>query len=264
MKAVKTILCAAAVMAAGVLAAQEVQTYDKVADWNKHKQIAEEDGLVTVKGSAMMTAKLFDVDPAKTYTIKLSARAKNFKEKDGSLVYVGFQAFDAKGYQIFCEQVNVVDGTFTEVTADAAKGATTFFVKDGSKFKKGAFIVVKNAKGDFSDLPNRTPVSKGRVVNVAKVDGAWEIALNAPLAVDLKAGEKIREHAQGGYLYVGGWKTVVGDWVEFTGSISGLSKKGFSAKVWPVGTAKARLLILSDWGKKDLSTQYKDVTVTVK
>ena len=264
MKVVKTILCAAAAMTVGVLAAQEAQTYNKVTDWNKSPSIVEEDGLVTAKGMTLMTGKVFDVDPAKTYTVKAAARAKNFKEKEGSLVYIGFQALDSQNRPIQSEQTNVVEGTFTEVTADAAKGATTFFVKDGSKFKKGSFVVMRGAKSDFSDLPNRGYISKGIVANVAKVDGGWEIALSSPLIVDLKAGEKVREHAKGGYLYVGGRRVIVGEWVEFSGSIAGLSKTGYTAKAWPAGTAKAKLVILSNWQKRDLSTQYKDVTITVK
>ena len=264
MKTVKMMLCAAALAAVGTLAAQE-QTLNKASDWNKSPAIADGDGVLTVSKATLMIGKMFEVDPAKTYTIKCSVQAKDLKGTDKSWVLVGFQAFDKNNAEISCQSVNVIPAAITEVAADAAKGAKSLIVKDGSKFRKStSAAIVADAKADFSDLPNRNIVFRGAIDAITQKDGAWEITLKQPLLKDVKAGTTIREHGMGGYLYTAGSAQVGSSPVTMSGSISGVSTKGWNSKVWPVGTVKARPLILANWSRKDLVTEFKDITLTVK
>lgn len=252
---------AAALIAAGTLAAQE-QTFNTAADWNKSAAVTDVDGLLNVKNRAMLSGKKFTVDPSKTYTIKFSVRTQNAQDNDFSWVLGGFRVFDKNGREISCIHVNPVAGTLTEVAADAAKGATVIQLKDASKFRNRSAGLVADAKEDFSDLPNRNLI--GSIKEFKKNGEVWDVTLVKPLAKDIKAGTAVREHAFGGYLYTAGAKNVKGDWVTMTGTIKGMSEKGWSSRVWPVGTVSAQFIILVNWKNKQLDTQFKDVTFTVK
>ena len=264
MKAVKMVLCAAAVAAVGTLVAQDI-SLNKAADWNKNPAIKDGDGSLVVSKRVMMSGALFEVDPAKTYTIKCSTMAADIKGNDKSWVLLGFQVYDKDNKQIFCEHVNAFPNAISEVAEDAAKGAKTLKVKDASKFRKlASAILVRDAKEDFSDLPNRKIIGRGGIESITKQGDVWEITLVKPLLADVKAGTVVREHGGGGYLYTGGTKYVGDKWITMTGTITGTSKFGWGSKGWPVGTVKARPMILVNWSNKDLTTLFKDVSVTVK
>ena len=255
---------AAALLAAGVLSAQEVKTFNKAADWNKSPAITDGDGFLKISRNVMLVSPRFKIDPDKTYTVKLSVRAENIQGKDFSWCLAGFAVFDKKGVAISCDNVNVVNGTLTTVAADAAKGTSVLMVKDASKFRKGApYIIVSGAKDDFSDLPNRKVLARG-IKKVEKKDDAWEVTVNGTLWADAKAGDAIREHSMGGYLYTAGSRNVFGKWTVMQGKIKGSSKFGWAGNKWPVGAEYAQFVILANWGAKKLETQFKDISLTVK
>ena len=255
---------AAALLAAGVLSAQEVKTFNKAADWNKHPAVTDGEDCLKVSKNVFLCSPKFQIDPDKTYTLKLSVRAQDIKGKDFSWCLAGFEVFDKDGKSISCDTVNAVPGTFTTVAADAAKGSSVLMVKDASKFRKGSpYIIVSGAKDDFSDLPNRKLLARG-IDKVEKKDDAWEVTLKGKLVADAKAGDAIREHSMGGFLYTAGGRNVVDKWVTMQGKIKGSSKFGWAGNKWPAGAVSARFIILVNWNNKKLETQLKDISMTIE
>ena len=248
----------------GMLGAQELPaSLNTAANWNKNANISDVDGVINVKKMTPLSSKRFDIDPAKKYTLKLSARAVNMEdEKAGSLIYAGFAVFDQKGRMISAVNSAAVAGTLTEVVEDAAKGATVIKIKDGSKFAKKYGVMVAGAKADLSDLPNFNFIAG--VKDIAAKDGVWDVTLERPLVRDLKAGTVIREHMRGGYLYTAGIKSAGKDWITMSGSITGMKKGSWNGRVWPAGAVKAQIVILSNWTNKKLETQFKDISLTVE
>lgn len=264
-KGMSILMGAAALLAAGVLSAQEVKTFNKAADWNKSPAFTDGEGFLKVSKNVMMVSPRFKIDPDKTYTIKLSVRAENIQGKDFSWCLAGFAVFDKKGVAISCDNVNVVNGTFTEVTADAAKGTSVLTVKDASKLKASHlkyYTIVAGAKEDYSDLPNRKVLAHG-IQKVEKKGDVWEITVSKLLA-DVKAGDTIRVHCKGGYLYTGGSRNVFGKWVVMQGKIKGHCKVGWTGNKWPAGAEYAQFIILPNWGGKKLETQFKDISLTIE
>ena len=65
----KVMIGSAVMLAAGTLAAQTIEL-NKAADWMKNPAIIEKDGMLTVsKQVFFVSAKTFDIDPGKTYTL---------------------------------------------------------------------------------------------------------------------------------------------------------------------------------------------------
>ena len=267
-KGMKLGLGAAVLFAAGALAAQE-QTpsinspdYWKAAESKLSAAVSMADGILSTKGRVMVVGKRFPIDPAKKYTLKLSAMSPNAEGKEFSLVFAGFNVFDKNGRQISSYNVSVMPGTLTEVAADAAKGSKVITVKDGSKFKAGFKTIMAGAKEDLSDLPNFNYL--GAVKAVAQKDDVWEITLERPLTRDVKAGTKVREHSMAGFLYTAGVRNVKKDWVTMQGTITGVKNAVWKSQFWPTGAVTAQIIILPDWQNKKLDTQFKDITLTVE
>ena len=258
------LLGAAVLFAAGTLSAKEVKTFNKSADWNKNAAVVESENGLKASARAMLISPKFTIDPKKSYTIKYSVCAQNIQKKDYSWCLGGFEIFDKNGKSIRCVNVAIIPGTMTEVAADAAKGAQTLTVKDGSKFRKGGhFYLLSGAKADLSDLPNNNIIGSG-VKNVQKKDDVWEITLNNKLAADVKAGTVIREHHAGGYLYTAGSRNVYDKWSTMQGKIKGYSKSGWAGSKWPVGAVSARFIIMLNWHNRKLETLLKDVSMTIE
>ena len=255
---------AAALLAAGVLSAQEVKTFNKAADWKKSPAVTDGEGFLKVSKQVMLASPRFKIDPDKTYTVKLSVRAENIQGKDFSWCLAGFAVFDKKGVAISCDNVNAIKDTLTEVTADAAKGTSVLKVKDASKVKSvSSCTIVKGAKEDLSDLPNRKTLARG-IQKVEKKDDGWEITVRGKLFADAKAGDTIRVHSMGGYLYTAGSRNVRDKWTVMQGKIKGSSKSGWAGNKWPVGAEYAQFIILANWSGKKLETQFKDVSLTIE
>lgn len=263
-KGMSILMGAAVLLAAGVLSAQEVKTFNKAADWNKNPAITEGEDCLKVSKNAMLTSPRFKIDPDKTYTIKLSVRAENIQGKDFSWCLAGFAVFDKNGTSISCDNVNAIKNTLTTVTADAAKGTSVLTVKDASKVKAAAYYtIVAGAKEDLSDLPNRMVLARG-IQKVEKKDDVWEITVRGKLFADAKAGDTIRVHSMGGYLYTAGSRNVSGKWTVMQGKIKGYSKSGWAGNKWPVGAEYAQFIILANWSGKKLETQFKDISLTIE
>lgn len=263
-KGMSILMGAAALLTAGVLSAQEVKTFNKAADWSKNPAITEGEDCLKVSKNVMLTSPRFKIDPEKTYTIKLSVRAANIQGKDVSWCLAGFNVFDKNGVTISCDNVNAINGTLTTVAADAAKGTSVLTVKDASKVKAVShYTIVTGAKEDFSDLPNRKILASG-ILKVEKKDDVWEITVKSKLAADAKAGDTIRVHSKGGYLYTAGARNVSDKWVVMQGNIKGHSKYGWAGNKWPVGAEYAQFIILANWSNKKLETQFKDISMTIE
>ena len=263
-KGMSILMGAAALLAAGVLSAQEVKTFNKAADWNKSPAITDGEDCLKVSKNVMLVSPRFKIDPDKTYTIKLSVRAENIQGKDFSWCLAGFAVFDKKGVAISCDNVNVVNGTLTTVAADAAKGTSVLTVKDASKVKSAPYYtIVAGAKEDLSDLPNRKVLARG-IQKVEKKGDVWEITVRGKLSADAKAGDTIRIHSMGGYLYTAGSRNVRDKWTVMQGKIKGYSQFGWAGNKWPVGAEYAQFIILANWGAKKLETQFKDVSLTIE
>ena len=264
-KGMSILMGAAALLAAGVLSAQEVKTFNKAADWNKSPAITDGEDCLKVSKNVLLVSPRFKIDPDKTYTIKLSVRAENIEGKDFSWCLAGFAVFDKKGVGISCDNVNVVNGTLTEVAADAAKGTNILTVKDASKVKVAStYTIVAGAKEDLSDLPNRKILARGIQKVEKKNDDVWEITVKGKLSANVKAGDTIRVHSMGGYLYTGGSRNVRDKWTVMQGKIKGQSKSGWAGNKWPVGAEYAQFIILANWSGKKLETQFKDISLTIE
>ena len=263
----KLMLGAAAVMAAGSLAAQTT-TFNKAADWKKSKMLSEADGMLKVScvsSMAMLSgAKKIDIDPAKTYTLKFTVCAPDAAAKPGSWTLGGFMVYDKNGRPINCINCATLANTQTEVVADAKKGDTVLVVKNASKFKKSPYYsIVAGAKQDLSDLPNRNIIGSG-IKDIAQDGESWKITLVKPLVKDVKAGTSVRVHSSGGYLYTAGVKYVGKDWVTMSGKIKGIRKGVWSGNFWPAGAAKADVIILANWNRQKTPVQIKDVSLTIE
>ena len=252
-------LFAASVFAVG---AGEIAAIKTAADLTTPKAVTVADGVFTSKGAykALFSKQAITVDPAKKYQI-----SGEFRTKAGTKpsVYFGFAPYNAKGQPITCASICVTPDTATEVAADAPKGSKSILVKDASKWKTASpyALIVFNAKGDFSDLPNYSYISI--VKNGRAQEGEfWKLTLKTPLKADVKAGTKVRQHSMGSaYIYTGGGFLLPEKWVARKGTISGMAKNTNPVnKFWP-GTKTVRILILLMGGKADTEVEFKNIKV---
>ena len=262
--AMKFMLGTAALLVAGSLAAQTA-TFNQAADWKKNKLVSDGDGALNIASQAMLvSSKRFDIDPAKTYTLKFSVAAPEVADKKTAWVLGGFALYDKAGRPITCLQSAVMPNTQTEVAVGAKKGDSVLIVTDTSKIKKSLYYgIVAGAKKDLSDLPNRNLIGIG-IKDVAKDGESWKITLARPLVKDVKAGTSIRVHYAGGYLYTAGSKYIGKNWVVMAGKIKGIRKGVWAGNVWPAGAAKAEFIILANWNKQKTPIQIKEASLTIE
>ena len=268
-KGIGFVLSSVVLLAASVLTAQDVNLNTAVA-WN-NKAVTEADGALLVKTirdakglrGVLMVGPKFTIDTAKKYTLKLSAKAVNAQGDDKSYVFAGFNVFDKDGRQLSSHHVSVMPGTLTEIAADAEKGANVITVKDASKFRKDNKVLVRDAKEDLSDLPNKNII--GDVKAIEKKGDVWEVTLVRPINAPLAAGTVVREQNRGGYIYTAGSKRIGADWSVMQGQIAGIKPGFWGGSAWPTGAVTAQVLLLVNWATpKDLDTQFKDITLTVE
>lgn len=212
----------------------------------------------------LLSSKIFDVDPAKKYSFKMTVSEKNSKR---TRVYIGFLLYDVNGrdYAAHCWQGHAP--SFTQVTKAAKKGDTVIYVKNGSGWvAAGTFYIALNAKADGSDIPN-TNVITNTMKSKEKKGDEWVITLKQPLKADIAAGTNVRQNIAGGYYY-----SVIKDIkptekeVVLTGTVQGYKKEAsaFDGKTWPAAVKKARLLILADWFNAGADISYKDATFVIE
>lgn len=267
MKSITKLIMAAAAVSSAVLCGAEVINYSTKGGIKNifGKKVTFKENSVVCQGQSILAGKkIIEIDPAKKYTLKLTAVGNAEKS---TVLYAGFSMLDAKGRTTVAHNWQGYPGTLTEVAADAKKGDTVIKVKDGSKWNKSAInVIAANAKADLSDIPNRNIVADN-IVSSKKVGDVWELTLKKPLRAALPAGTLIRQHYRGGYLYISAGRIVpVNGTLEIKGTISGVSSKleSFSRKHFPVNAQKAQLVILADWTGKKADVEIKDVTITVE
>ncbi len=208
-----------------------------------------EDGSFEISGrnTIVFSKESFKIDPAKTY--KISGEFKSANEKTFQ-VYLGFAPKDARNRIIGMPTVNPLAGTDTELVEACQAADTQVKVKDASKWKKiNGFVIYYNTKDDFSDLPNINRINSA-IKEITKEGDIYVLTLEKPVGKALEAGTKIRQQGGGGYLYTGGSPKVTGEWKTLSGTIKGLSQKGWNPKIWPVGTVSAEVVFIGSWSSK--------------
>ena len=225
-----------------------------------------EDGLSVNENGRLsfVSAKKFDVDLTKSYTI--STTVKNLGGED-TMVYLGFSPIDAKGIPIACAAVNHRANSFTSLVKDAKKGDNFLILKDASAWNTTSTTtaVALDAKEDFSDMPNNF-----RLYPVTKIekleDGTWRVETRQKLNRDLPAGTNVRQHNAGGYLYTGGAvKLKPGEERVMKGTIKGLDQPGsYNPRKWPVGTVKTQVVLLSNHSHKKCPMQFTNFKIDIE
>lgn len=241
----------------------EVIDLTKEAFWQPLDNVLFFENTITSNGRAFLKSKnVFDIDPAKKYTIKLSVKGKNVPAQ----IYVAFLPLGKYNEDLATSTFYCMRNTLTQVAADAKKGDTKIMVRYGNHWKsRPSSCVVKNAKVDDSDIPNKNIVA-GDIVSAVKKGNLWEITFKAPLRSDVRAGSFIRQHLSGGYLYFGGRKMVTPNKeIVMQGTIAGYAKPGeYRFNKWPHNVKKARLALLLDWTNKNATIDIKDAVLTIE
>lgn len=231
--------------------------------WQPLDNVLFHEKTITATGRAMLRSKqIFNVDPAKKYTIKLTAASKNVP----AMVYVAFIPLGKYNEELATSTFYCHRNTLTQVAADAKKGDKKIMVRYGDHWKiRPASCVVKNAKADDSDIPNKKVVA-GALASAVKKGNLWELTFKTPLRSDVKANDFIRQHQGGGYLYFGGSKKLEPNKVAvMQGTITGRAAPGlYNFKKWPHNVNKARLVLLLDWSNKNALIDIKNATLTIE
>lgn len=254
-----------AALLCGSLCADEIEfKLEKPADWNKNssvKWVGPEKDVMEVKGSAFLSSsKLFDVNVNKKYKLEVDGKVIS---GGPAWIYVGFQPYTKDGRAIPCEAVNLRVGSETTVLMAAKKGSTKLILKNNPAWKTpGIVAVALNAKKNYADLPNFNFL----LCKACKiVNGNVEVTLKAPLKADIAAGTPVRGHCSGGYMYAAGFKKLAnGQSFEFKGTVKGAVKTGMGRRAWAPGAAKARVIILVNWGNRNAVAQIKDVELEIE
>lgn len=159
--------------------------------------------MILTPGKRVSTAKMYPVDPAKSYILSGEFRTQKKAGVNPPAVLLGVIPFDAHKRQIARSMVDAVEGTETELAAAVKKGAKSLIVKDASKWKKNlnVYAVAFDVKPDYADLPNRNMALL--ITKFEKVKEGWKIDFSIPLGKDYPAGTKVRQHQEGGYCWCG-------------------------------------------------------------
>ena len=265
MKRLNAVLLAAALMGGAGLFAESF-VLDKPEDWKvtngKITVVGENKNILEIKGSAMLTStREFPVDPTKVY--ELEAQAKLVSAASAPC-YLGFCVYDKEGRAMGAYTVNAGIGTESTLAREVKVGDKTILVKATPKWTKRNFqVVVWGAKKDLSDLPNFNFI--GYVTAMQPAGENVEVTLKAPAKAAVPAGTSVRIHSEGGYMYTGGYcMPKTDDFTKLKGKAKGRAKAGMYGSAWAPGAAKARVIMLVNWGKYKETTQIKDVKLEIK
>ena len=242
---------AAAVLAAGTLAAADAPKFDARTDWAKNPKLTvSPDGVFTVTGRRVeVLSQPFAVDPAKTY--KFSMEVRRAPGSGDGTCYIGNWSISAKNIRMLPQHVMVASGSETTLTADAKKGAKEIVIKRPAKwrdnFKKLHWGIVFNAKADLSDLPNPTYND----IVAAEADGDnLKLTLRQPLTADYPAGAAVRCHSSGGGMYGGmQGKVPPEEWTPVAWTVSGIAPTGNPMNKWWHGATKGAIRIIVGYNK---------------
>ena len=212
----------------------------------------------------IFSVAVYDVDPFKSYTLSMTVKNSG---ADEAYTLFGFVPMDAEGKNVQCAQVRDGRGTLTELAADAKKGDDFIIIKNAYKwnFKAGNCYVAFNAKLDYSDMPNKQIVAN-QTKSETLEDGTCKVFLRTKLNQDYPAGTLVRQHYSGGYLYTAGAIRIKpGEERVMKGTIRGLDTPGaFSPAIWPVGTAKMKLVLYHDLNNKKCAVTYSNPILEIE
>ena len=234
--------------------------YMDAKNWHPRQNVTFADDAITVTGKAQLNCrKVFPVDPAKKYTIKVTA-ARTSGTKP-SLVYVVLNPLDGSRRWISANTVSPVPGTETQLTAPVKSGDKVIFVKDASKWKlshKGG--IHYNAKADLSDLPNALNLNSNPV-KIQQDGNVWKIELDKPVKVSLPVGLTIRQANSGGYFHVGA--KYIFTTHNFAASLQGNAAPPAAGKWWK-GVEYTNLILLVNWNQdaKENTVKITDISIT--
>ena len=212
----------------------------------------------------LISSAVFDVDPFKTYTIKMTIKNEG---TENFTTLIGYIPLYADGKNLPCIAVRDTRGSLTELAEDAKAGDTFVIIKNGTAWnsKIASAGVAFNAKLDYSDMPNKEVADHKPGIEKLE-NGTWKVTLRKPLAKDYPAGTFVRQHLAGGYLYSTGAVTIKpGEEKEVTGFIRGIDPPGsFTSHSWPVGTAKTMLILIHDHYNKKLAVTYNNPVLIIE
>ena len=119
--------------------------------------------------------------------------------KNQTRIIAGFSIFSKDNSRLEEKNYPYNRASKTLNVISSSKGSRLIYVDKLPDWKKGCYLV-KNAKDDFSDIPNFSFVD-GRIDEVkTNMDGSVSIILNNPLKETLKENEKIRVHGSEAFL----------------------------------------------------------------
>ncbi|MCX6985252.1 MAG: hypothetical protein NT118_10960 [Lentisphaerae bacterium] len=189
-------------------------------------------------------SNIIPVDGTKTY--KYSGWFKSADDKT-AILYLGLLPLDANKVQINSPEINLIEGTETELAEDCKAEDTVLKAKDASKWKLSDKTdrVAFNILPDYKDLPNK---NLSPVVNKTEnKNNVWELTLDKPCGRAYPAGTKIRQHKDSWtYIYPAVNESFrSAEWMELTGEIKGMATSGAVGKqFWP-GTKYVKIIILT-------------------
>ena len=263
---VKSVVAAIALSAISLSAAEVINLTGKDM-WKEYigkGKVAYTEGQFTTDGYVMLgCSKLIEIDPAKTYTLKMTLVGNNAKRTTN---YIGFDCVNPQGRGGAAYAWQGKNASFTQVTRDAKKGDKVIYVKDGKNWNSSTIAhVIINAKEDGSDIPNSATVASG-IASVKQEGEEWAINLKNPLKKDVAANTNVREHFAGGYMYVSTQSLPVNGTHTVNAVIKGSAAvpSNYSSKVWPFNAKKARLLLMLDYSKTGAKITVKDATLTIE
>ncbi len=255
-------LAVLAALSAGVLCGAEKIELNSVNAWERQYGVTEKEGVLSIPGKCSFTMKeFFPVDPAKTYTLQVSARSGN-GQKASFMPTVS--QYDAKGRLICVFNTKIIPGTFTELAAPCKAGNTLLVVKNAEQWQKGRPLVLAfHAKEDNSDLPNYT-LSWNTVKGMEKKGDVWEVRLDRALTFSAAAGTKLRLHENGDTMYPAGGRITGNSWQTLKGEIKGMEKDSYSHNRWAPGAVKAKLHFLMNDNNENAITELKNISIEIK
>ncbi|MEI8309650.1 MAG: hypothetical protein WCH98_02720 [Verrucomicrobiota bacterium] len=198
----------------------------------------------------LQSEKSLKIDPQKTY--RLSGSFHQTAESAATTLYFGVAPLDEEGKAINSNQVNVVEGTETELAANCQPADTVVTIKNGTKWEISpegatyeciAFDV--DDSGKFTDLPNSN-LSKLGIVEVTKAGDGFEVTLAKPCGVTYPAGTKVRKHlaSSNGIYAAASGKKLSQEWTELSGNIEPGPLFGNPKDKWWKGTKRAKIVII--------------------
>jgi len=203
---------------------------------------------VLMTNKTVLSDDFIEVDPKARYEL-----SGYFMAPTGSaLCYLGFDCYDADKKRIASQEITTLKGTETTLSEAAVKGDKVLKIGNGKSWvydeswtpQYGCVAINVDDSGACSDLPNRNLTEYG-IAAIRQAGAKWEVELVKPLAMDLPAGTKVREHrAQGNCRWVAS-KPVSGQWEQLKGIVSGIATTGQEQGKFFPGTRYIKVNILS-------------------